>query len=325
MSYQDLSEIYINPLLEQAEEQPLPYILKQIPLEVGSVKAEEKKTRQGICWFDWEMRWERDMHVEKKGNADTDTIQLIFFLNHGMNWEMEHLRQPVSMEAGECCIYRDAQTSSIGDYPGGHKMLFKSLQIPVNVFDGLVGDILERDAGDRMKRILAGFHKMTMTPDMYRMIREVNNAGRYQNGLASLFLEGKILELLTVFLDTLMQPCHGIKAENGLSRTDLLMLLEIKDRIDKDSASVPGISQLAKEVHVSPSKLTKGFKKLTGTSLHAYVIDQRLHHAASLLEEGQMNVSEAAMCSGYSNMSHFSAAFRKKYGVLPKNYPVGKC
>lgn len=120
-----------------------------------------------------------------------DTIQLIFFLNHGMNWEMEHLRQPVSMEAGECCIYRDAQTSSIGDYPGGHKMLFKSLQIPVNVFDGLVGDILERDAGDRMKRILAGFHKMTMTPDMYRMIREVNNAGRYQNGLASLFLEAQ--------------------------------------------------------------------------------------------------------------------------------------
>ena len=43
MSYQDLPEIYINHLLEQAEEQPLPYILKQIPLEVGSVKAEEKK------------------------------------------------------------------------------------------------------------------------------------------------------------------------------------------------------------------------------------------------------------------------------------------
>lgn len=43
MSYQDLSEIYINHLLEQAEEQPLPYILKQIPLEVGNVKAEEKR------------------------------------------------------------------------------------------------------------------------------------------------------------------------------------------------------------------------------------------------------------------------------------------
>ena len=94
------------------------------------------------------------------------------------------------------------------------------------------GGILERDAGDRMKRILAGFHKMTMTPDMYRMIREVNNAGRYQNGLASLFLEGKILELLTVFLDTLMQPCHGIKAENELLKK---MEFLIKNQVSKKS------------------------------------------------------------------------------------------
>ena len=50
-----------------------------------------------------------------------------------------------------------------------------------------------------------------------------------------------------------------------------------------------------------------------------YLIERRLEHAALLLTE-QKNVSQAAALSGYSNMSHFSASFKKKYGVLPKEY-----
>lgn len=36
-----------------------------------------------------------------------------------------------------------------------------------------------------------------------------------------------------------------------------------------------------------------------------------------LLESGIMNVTEVAQAVGYSNLSHFAAAFRKKLGVNP--------
>ena len=36
-----------------------------------------------------------------------------------------------------------------------------------------------------------------------------------------------------------------------------------------------------------------------------------------LLESGAMNVTEVAKRVGYSNMSHFAAAFRKKFGINP--------
>ena len=57
-----------------------------------------------------------------------------------------------------------------------------------------------------------------------------------------------------------------------------------------------------------------------GTSVHAYIIDQRLEKAASLLLESNLNVSQVAALVGYSKPSNFAAAFKKKYGVIPKNY-----
>ncbi|MEL6439903.1 MAG: helix-turn-helix domain-containing protein [Cyanobacteria bacterium J06621_8] len=36
-----------------------------------------------------------------------------------------------------------------------------------------------------------------------------------------------------------------------------------------------------------------------------------------LLSSGEMNVTEVAQTVGYTNLSHFAAAFRKKYGINP--------
>ena len=54
--------------------------------------------------------------------------------------------------------------------------------------------------------------------------------------------------------------------------------------------------------------------------IHQYVIEQRLAQAAQLLLEGDWNVSEVAAIVGYGKASNFAAAFKKRYGVAPKNY-----
>jgi AraC family transcriptional regulator len=41
-----------------------------------------------------------------------------------------------------------------------------------------------------------------------------------------------------------------------------------------------------------------------------------MHKAMQLLKSN--NVTETAMVMGYSNFSHFSTAFRKQFGMLPK-------
>ena len=50
------------------------------------------------------------------------------------------------------------------------------------------------------------------------------------------------------------------------------------------------------------------------------MIDEGLEKAASLLLESNLNVSQVAILVGYSKASNFAAAFKRKYGVNPKNY-----
>ena len=77
---------------------------------------------------------------------------------------------------------------------------------------------------------------------------------------------------------------------------------------------------VADELGMSISKLNRIFRTMYATSLHSYVQDKRLEYAARLLQENDLPISQAAQLSGYTNMSHFSKSFVKKFGVLPKDY-----
>jgi AraC-like DNA-binding protein len=43
-----------------------------------------------------------------------------------------------------------------------------------------------------------------------------------------------------------------------------------------------------------------------------------------LLDTGKYKVNEVAFQIGYTNPSHFIAAFRKKFGITPKKYLMQK-
>lgn len=54
-----------------------------------------------------------------------------------------------------------------------------------------------------------------------------------------------------------------------------------------------------------------------GTSVYGCFQEERMKRAMELLKNN--NVTETAVALGYSNISHFSTAFRKQYSVLPKD------
>jgi len=133
-------------------------------------------------------------------------------------------------------------------------------------------------------------------------------------------LESKVFELLSVYLSEILELSILASTYIAISRSDRESIIEAKRIIDSQLALAPSCEELARKVNISTSKLSKGFSSLFGTSVHAYIIDQRLEKAASLLLESNLNVSQVAAFVGYSKPSNFAAAFKKKYGVIPKNY-----
>ena len=170
------------------------------------------------------------------------------------------------------------------------------------------------------KKLLTGISKVSITPYMEHIFAEVKDFTQYRGGLGYLFLESKVFELLSVYLSEVLELSILPSHYSNRSRSDRDAILEAKRIIDSQLAFAPSCGELAKQVHISTSKLTKGFSSLFGTSVHAYIIDQRLEKAAGLLLESELNVSQIAALVGYSKPSNFAAAFKKKYGVIPRNY-----
>lgn len=67
---------------------------------------------------------------------------------------------------------------------------------------------------------------------------------------------------------------------------------------------------------MSSEHLSRKFKQDMGVPLKAYLIDKKLQHSRHLLRLGS-NVTEAALESGFQNVSYFIQLYKNKYGVTP--------
>lgn len=62
--------------------------------------------------------------------------------------------------------------------------------------------------------------------------------------------------------------------------------------------------------------------KETGRTFGRHVMDRRLQNAATLLRDPQWHhrrISDVAAAAGFSDLAHFSRAFRRKYATTPSD------
>ena len=82
--------------------------------------------------------------------------------------------------------------------------------------------------------------------------------------------------------------------------------------------------ELAQQVGVSDRTLQRGFRELFGTTVFGYLTEQRMELAEQWLRQGNFTVTEIATMAGYSNPGHFAAAFKRQFGITPRECLLGK-
>lgn len=81
-----------------------------------------------------------------------------------------------------------------------------------------------------------------------------------------------------------------------------------------------GLEDFAKLSHRSLSTFKRDFRKYYNQSPGKWLLQKRLDYAAVLLKNPALNVSQAALDCGFEDLSHFSRAFKEKFGVSPANF-----
>ena len=80
------------------------------------------------------------------------------------------------------------------------------------------------------------------------------------------------------------------------------------------------LTEIAREVDISPFHLIRLFEAVFGLTPHQFRIASRLELARHLLAAGQHSVTEVCMEVGFSSVGSFSSLFARRLGETPSGY-----
>ena len=80
------------------------------------------------------------------------------------------------------------------------------------------------------------------------------------------------------------------------------------------------LAVIAEELSVSPSYLSRTFKKGTGMTLVNYINRVRMDRAKELMNQGRFSLNEIACEVGICNYNYFYMLFKEIYGITPSDY-----
>ena len=132
---------------------------------------------------------------------------------------------------------------------------------------------------------------------------------------ASLFENG----ILKMFVVLVLRACIQAESHKAqISRHHLMLddvFLYIQAHLDEEIT----LKQLEEHFFVSHEHISREFKRQTGQTLHTYITKAKLDRCCRFIEQGYP-ITEVYQKVGFGGYNSFFRAFKKEYGMTPKEY-----
>lgn len=129
---------------------------------------------------------------------------------------------------------------------------------------------------------------------------------------------GEVEALSLALLDAVRQAPCGRRGPGEQTRARVDQMRALADAHYRD----PDLDLVAEALAagMSRTRFVHVFRDVNGVTPHRYVIELRTSHAARLLLDTSMPVTDVCFESGFSSMPGFHAAFRAAFGTTPSSY-----
>lgn len=158
------------------------------------------------------------------------------------------------------------------------------------------------------------YQNFRITPGMSTIIKEIIHCKR-EGTYKKMHLEAKTIQLLLLQLEQLC--CNSCAIKCSLKKPESDKMHVAKELLLDNIKNPLSLKELAHQVGTNEFTLKKDFKAIFGTTVFGYLNDFKMEKALKLLKEEGQTVTQVAEIIGYKNATHFTTAFKKKYGILP--------
>ncbi|MBB1594596.1 hypothetical protein A9973_10960 [Achromobacter sp. UMC46] len=194
---------------------------------------------------------------------------------------------------------------------------------------GSAPDAVDTSAIQSFLQTHLALHAWTLTPRGVTLAQRIARPPAHEDGVDRLMLECRCLALLGEGLRhvALAAATAGAAVGQGASAPaprieprHAARLLDLRARIDAGKITGPGrLADLTAQTGLGVRALQQGFQALTGSSAVEYLREQRLKAAQRALVSQGVSVAQAAATAGYSSAANFATAFKRLFGVSPRD------
>ena len=288
-----------------------------LPLRAGDTcNLTRFPLQDGVELLIWNGRFGDPLHLSMRD--DSDRVHFTYVLQGSAHCELhKHCGCEIHQVGGGAGIIhfgpdRRGRYSQQGDYASVTVMVRPDI---LTNWTGEVDSALLQTVAAGSCCFFSGCRGAELHATAYSLSRSVH-AGMPANRAASrshLWLHGQGLSMLGLFLEGRAEQPDMIE----MPAAERLKLYRARDILLADLGKAPLLPELAVRSGLSLNKLKRGFRALFGNSVYGVFMTERMCEAKRRLATGGITVTDVAMDLGYTNVSHFAAAFRRQFGVTP--------
>jgi len=131
-------------------------------------------------------------------------------------------------------------------------------------------------------------------------------------------IENSWLHTALLLMYSAVTGCRPASERHSYRRSELLET--VKAFIRRNYYKPLTRKIIAAELGVSVSTLSRAFLRESGFTLAEYLIEVRIEAAKRLLRDSGRRIEEVAMLSGFADAGYFARVFRKKTGMVPRDF-----